>query len=232
MLDHEPFSTGALEAVDEFLSSKSREISDHFGKHNLDFEDDDLDRLLGELSQVLVRFILTSKALPLRSPNQLAVTVKKIADDPSGFLKEMDRYDPEAAARVIAVLSRNQELGNQFLRFEGGLGPPPSVHVIARAARRALEEIEQQKTKKSSNRPKTGRTADELQKDLAVELGRIYAGFGGLLGRRVHDLEYGPFHEFLEIVLPAVRKHGQAGKSSLTVTTMVRAAQKHQKAIA
>jgi hypothetical protein len=225
LMNHQPFSADTLEAVDEFISAKSKEISEHFRKHNLNFEDDDLDGLSSEVSEALVRFILTSKALPLRSPNQLAATIKKIADDPSGFLEEMDRYDPEAVARVIAVLCRNREARNQFLEFEGGLGSPPPTEDIAGAARQALDELEQQKT----NRQKGGRPVDELQKDLAIELARIYTGFGGSIGRRVHDREYGPFHEFLEIILPAVRGHGIGAKSSLTITTMVRAAQETHK---
>ena len=180
--------------------------------------------LASAISEVLVRFTLTSIAMPLRSPNQLAATVKKIAEGPSQFLAEMDRYDPEAATKVISIHARSPEARDQFLRFEAGLGPPPPAEDIASAAKQVLGNIQQHK--QASGTCKGGRPTDDLQRKLATALGWVYVGFGGSLGRTVHDVEYGPFHEFLEIVLPAVQQHGRRAKSCLTITTMVRAAQK------
>jgi hypothetical protein len=219
--NHEPVSVEEFDEVDEFLSSKSQEISAHFQKHAIPFEEDDFEAIKSELKQALVEFILDSKAVPLRSPHQLAATVKCFVDDPAEFVTNQDRYDPEAVAKVMAVLGRDPEIRNALLRFEGGLDPPPSAETIRKAAIHVIKEITEQKARTGR---RGGRTADELQKDLAIELARIHAGFGGSIKRRVHDREYGPFHEFLEIVLPAVKKHAILAKSSLTITSMVRAA--------
>jgi hypothetical protein len=228
LLNHEPASVEELEAIDEFLSSRSKQIWEHFRKHGISFEEDDLEALLSSLGQVLVKFILTSKALPLRSPNQLAATVKKIANDPDEFIADMNRYDPEATAKVLAVLCRNRETQHQLLRFEGGLGRSPPAEVVGNAAKVVLKEIAHQNAGAKVGQRRGGRPSDTLQEDLAIELAGVYGGFGGSIARRVHDTEYGPFHEFLGIVLPAVQKHGIEAKSSLTITSMVRAAQEER----
>jgi hypothetical protein len=221
--DHQPFTAEELGLVDGFLASKREDIRQHFSEHVFELEDDDLENLLSEISQALVRFILTSKALPLRSPNQLTATLEKIADDPTSFLKEMGDYDPEAVARVMAVFARSSDSGHRFLLFDAGLGPPPSAHEVAEAAQRSIQEI--RPARRAPGPQAGGRPSDNLQMLLAGELARIYTGIGGTITRRVHDREYGPFHQFLEIVLPVVRRHGRAAKSSLNVASMVRAAQ-------
>jgi hypothetical protein len=229
ILNHHPISSDALSAIDQYVGSKTPVIAEHFQKHyDIALEESDVESLTNAINEALVRFSLTSTAVPLRSPNQLVATVKKIAEEPARFLAELDRYDPEAAARVVSVYARNPEARDQFLRFEAGLGPPPPAEDIASAAKQFLREVEEHKG--ASGTRKGGRPIDDLQTELAIELGRLYVGFGGSLGRSVHDGEYGPFHEFLEIVLPAVRQHGRLAKSSLTTTTMVRAAQRDQEA--
>jgi hypothetical protein len=226
-MNHEPVSLEEIEGADEFVSSKSGEILDHFQKHVIPFDkEDDLDPILRDLGQALATFILKSKAIPLRSPNQLAATVKRFVDYPSEFVITQHHYDPEAVAKVMAVLGRDHETHMALLHFEIGQGPAPCTEDVRKAATQAIEELTEQNARTGR---RCGRTLDELQKALAIELARIYTGFGGTIKRRVHAHEYGPFHEFLEIVLPAVKKHGLAAKSSLTITTMVRAAQQAQK---
>jgi hypothetical protein len=103
------------------------------------------------------------------------------------------------------------------------------VRDIARAAEQALEELTLAKKDKVGDRS-SGRPGDQLQKDLGEKLGQIYTNLGGSLARRVHATEYGPFHEFLAIVLPIVRDHASKAKSSLTITSIVRFAQASAKA--
>src|SRR5687768_11662272 len=107
----------------------------------------------------------------------------------------------------MAVLGRDHETHMALLRFEIGQGPAPCAEDIRKAATQAIKELTEQNARTGR---RGGRTVDELQKALAIELARIYTGFGGSIKRRVHDREYGPFHQFLEIVLPAVKKHGLA----------------------
>jgi hypothetical protein len=91
-----------------------------------------------------VTFILESRAMPLRSPNQLAVTVKRFVDDPAEFVINQDHYDPESVAKVMSVLGRDPEIRNTLLRFEGGLGPAPLAADIRKVAVRAIKGITEQ----------------------------------------------------------------------------------------
>jgi hypothetical protein len=187
----------------------------------LDREEEKL--LLDDLRECLVRFIADCAALPLRSPNQLIATMRKIGSDPNAFNLNSDDYDPEANYRVLSAYSQISEANRKeliaFELDEGTLDPTELYYAAQLAIRLFGFEV--------ANRQRgIGRPVDDLQNDLARNLALIFVARGGSLGRTVHDIETGPFHRFLELVLEPVRQHAHRAKSSLTINSMVRHAQR------
>jgi hypothetical protein len=137
-------------------------------------------------------------------------TVRAIARKPIAFLGNLGTYDPEAAAKVYGAYgSVSLENRLRLSQFEAGLGPAPPAEEIAAAAARVLCYLEAE-TQKDSH---VGGQTLELRNELVLDLATIFKNFGGRTTRVTRfdpdrvpaHFEDGPFHGFLEIVIPAAR---------------------------
>lgn len=183
-----------------------------------ELEEDDYEPIIVQLKRWLTFFALKCNALPHRTPRKLVATVKHIGKNPTDFLSDMDKYDPEATARVIAACAAmSPDNRKALLAFENGEGSGPSPEDVAKAALVVLEDLEAL----AKSRRRGGRPELELQSQLAVALGYLFVNAGGKISRIVFDQESGPFHEFLELVLPLVRAHARRAGFALNVNTMV-----------
>ena len=149
-------------------------------------------------------------------------TVRKIAQNPEDFLDSCEKFDLEASALVWDEVARRSP-ANRILvtKFELSFGTGPLPSEIALAAGTVLGRLEVLE----QNR---GRPYLALQTNLACELGRIFRGYGGRITRITFDSETGPFHEFLNLILPAVRTFAKNAGFDLNITTMVEKAQTYR----
>jgi len=196
-------------------------IREAFTGCDIHLEYDDRERILTDIVSVLTRFVLTCDALPLRTPNMMLATANEIKRNPQKFLNLSERFDPEVNAMVLdeaARLSATTNVAIQEFELGLGIGPPPSE--IARAADNVVQLLENRRVSKIG-RPHLG-----LQAELAVSLGRVFRSKGGKITRITFDGESGPFHNFLDVLLPIVRKFARKAGFDLNVTTMVEKAQK------
>ena len=187
---------------------------------------DDSDRFFDDLKEILTKFALAANAMPLRTPNMLMATVKVIGNNPRDFLQDSEKFDPEAAALVIGACGGRSSINKRLLlEYESGIGSGPPPEEIANAAEQVLVELSQ----KSTLQPERGRPIQVAQGELANSLAKVYLTRGGIITRNVGrdgDQETGPFHKFLELLLPAVHEIARRAGITLTVATMVAKAQK------
>lgn len=230
-LDHEPLRVSTeLELIDRAVRGIEYPIREIFEKRcSVFLEEDDLESFWDALSIALCLFALECTALPKRSPNQVRATVAEIEKDPERFLADSDRYDPEAVARVLGECARASKVNHdEIMRYELGTGPGPEPEELKCAAERVLPTLDREL--KSAGRSRGGATRNDQQKWLAERLAVLFVGRGGRLTRTTHDGESGPFHAFLEVVLPIIRPCAHRAGFALTVRTMVAHAQKELKA--
>lgn len=210
--DHVPIEYDSdLDEITAYFRAHAEDLRGLFERWALrPLESDDGDALIEQLNRRVTGFALDCNALPLRTPRQLMATVKAIRIDPEAFLRDVGRYDPEAVARVygayasVSVVNRTQLAG-----FEAGLGPAPRPDEIAAAAANILGDLEAEARAVS----RVGGQPLTLQQNLAHDLARIFKNFGGRVTRvtrfypdaRPQYIETGPFHDFLELVLPPAR---------------------------
>lgn len=210
--NHVPMDFGHdLDEIVAYFADRDREFVSVFERWKLrPLQFDEVGPLIAQLRRRLIGFALDCNALPLRTPQQLMATVKAIAKDPRTFLERVGQYDPEAVARVYgAYAGKSDERRKTLEDFEWGKGPPPPVEdiVVAANAVRARLEAELRKT---SHR---GGQELVLQIELILDLARIFENHGGRIKRitrldperRPEYVEYGPFHDFLGIVVPPAR---------------------------
>lgn len=191
--------------------------------NGIKLEYDDIDRFYEELKAVLVEFALIVSALPPRTPRKLMATVSAIGKNPTAFLAHSESYDPEAKTRVLGACARSSPENNLAVQeFDCGNGDGPSPVEITKAANIVLEDLK----KDSLKRSRGGRPKLDWQTSLAVDLADVFTRRGGKLTRIVGDGESGPFHRFLELILPSVKVFADRADFALTVTTMVAKARK------
>lgn len=213
ILSHVPLDYGdTLEEIGQHLVQKRQEFVDLFQRWRLGpLEFDDSSALIDQLERRLVGFVHDCCALPNRTPNQLMPTVKLIARNPSDFLRNMNRYDPEATALVYSAFGDvSEENRKELEEFEWGRGPAPQLEEIAKAASEVLAYL-RGLTRQRSRR---GGQHLVLQGSLVWDLARIFIGYGGRVTQinrwvDTRSPEYfsedAPFPAFLELVLPPVR---------------------------
>ena len=190
-----------LNSIHQWIDSHRFQIEQLLENYGVKLEYDDRDRFYDELKTELVKFALECNAIPLRTPRMLIATVSKIAQKPQEFLEKSDKFDPEATALVWDEVARRSPANRELVtNFELGIGSGPLPSEIALAARIVLERLEVQAGQQNRGRPHL-----VSQTTLACELGRIFRGQGGRITRITFDGETGPFHDFLNLVLPAVR---------------------------
>lgn len=200
-----------LNCIDGFCDGMSEAIHGVFARWKLrPLAFDDMAALIEQVKRHLIRFALDCNALPVRSPCQLMATVKSIAKKPFAFIEDVGKYDPEAVSRVYGKLSsRSAEKAAMLERFEWGKGPAPTVDDIVQSASQVLVDLEAEAHRFANG----GRQKLVLQHKLVQDLARLFEKFGGRLtritrfnlGMSSSEREDGPFHDFLKIVLPAVR---------------------------
>jgi len=190
------------------------------GKH---LESDDKERIVTDIVTILTRFVLNCDALPVRTSNMMIATASEIAKNPQKFLDLSERFDPEVNAMILDAAARFSAATNASVqKFELGEGNGPPSEDIAKAASNVIQFLQ----RRTGTKAKVGRPYLGLQTDLAVALGRVFRNHGGKITRTTHDGESGPFHEFLEVLLPAVRPFAQKAGFDLNVMTMVVKAQR------
>ena len=196
---------GDLTRIDDLADQLKPRIREIFSRWcSTDLDDDDLGTFVGNVKLALMYFALDCNALPLRTPRRLMATVKHIAKHPAEFLSSMGSYDPEAAALVIgACAAMSTHNRNALLQFEIGNGAGPLPSDIVRAAAIVLERLEAT----ASGQRRGGRPELVLQRELAMDLAMKFLNRGGKVTRTVGDGETGPFHEFLELLLPLIQPH-------------------------
>lgn len=199
-----------LDAVSSYFEGKDNEFLFIFERWNLRRREyDDVEALIDRVTQRLVQFALECDALPLRTPRKLRATVQAIARHPADFLANVGRYDPEAVALVYAAFTKGSPQNRLLLSsFEADRGAAPPAEAIAQAASVVLVDLEEQISKTDH----VGGQTLVLQRNLVRDLASIFVNSGGSLKRstRFHSAGeefsyHGPFHDFLELVLPPVR---------------------------
>ena len=183
-------------------------------------QSDDLVRKAFEadLTEILSNFALFCNAMPPRTLRKLVPTVAKIVRDPVDFVAYSEKYHPEASALVLGTYAaQSPAAARAVLEFELGKSGGMVAREIVEAGKRVNDRLEE----KASSRRKGGGVELEWQTWLAVRLGTFFLAKGGKLSRTVFDGESGDFHEFLELVLPAVQPFAWKLGFSLTITTMV-----------
>lgn len=230
--NHVPIDYHAhLNRIDVYFNWKWKELVELFHCWKLrKLEYDDCQALIDQLKRRLTSFALDCNALPIRTPRQLMATAKAIARNAQAFQQDPGTFDPEVVARIsdkIAGVSRNSQL--LLANFECRSGSPLSTENIVAAARMVVTDL-QNTAKEKSHR---GGQALLLQRDLAIDLATIFKRFGGRTTRVTRfDLsnefapayrEDGPFHDFLELVLPpALLFARRAGLKMKSIRSMVK----------
>ena len=136
-------------------------------------------------------------------------TAKAIARNPQAFLKDPGKYDPEVVAQIYdasAIASRENQL--LLAEFECRRGPPPPVEDVVTGAQMVVNDLQAT----AQGKLHRGGQTLALQRELAVNLAKIFKNFGGRVSRITRFdqhaetqpvyREVGPFHEFLKLVLP------------------------------
>ena len=216
-----PDYTGDLNRIDVHIETSRPQIQKLLKSCGIEFEDDDHERFYDDVRLQLTKFTLNVIALPGYTPRKLISTAKAIARDPARFLESSETYDREAAARILGVCARVSPANQAaVLEYELGKGAGPPAEEIALAARAVIEDLE----KLALARRAGGANKLLWQTTLAIDLARVFMARGGKITRNVgrkNGLETGPFHQFLEIVLPCVRGVARQAGFALTVTTIV-----------
>lgn len=151
----------------------------------------------------------------------LMATAGRIAQNPQEFLDTSDKFDPEVTAMIWdEVVRRFPTSWGSVAKFELGFGSGPPPNEVAQAGSDVLERLEAMANQQGRGRPHL-----ELQSTLACDLGEIFRAHGGRITRITFDGETGPFHEFLDLILPAVRSFARDANFDLNITTMVEKAQ-------
>lgn len=230
--NHVPIDYHAhLNRIDVYYNWNRTELIKVFERWKLrELESDDCQALIDELKRRLTSFALDCIALPVRTPRQLMATAKSIARKPEAFLEDADKFDPEVVARVfdkIAGFSNEKQL--LLAHFECRLGPPPPLNDVVSAARIVISNLQAVAAEKSHR----GGQELQLQRELAVDLATIFQRFGGRTTRitrfdpsaelSVLYREDGPFHNFLEIILPPARLFAKrAGLKMKSIRSIVK----------
>lgn len=230
-LDHKPLGWGSrprnkgdkeVALLVQALKSNRPAIRKAFKACGVALKADDAAALFERLQVILIKFVASCRAHPLRTARQLLPTVEAISTDPEAFLATMDTYSPEAVALVYDMYLRLFPDRRDLQAFETGNGPAPESGDIACAADAAIAILEEEAKAQGRGRPKM-----ELVEDLAVALGKQFIGLGGNLGRTYHRSghERGAFLDFIEAVVGPARGLVRLSGYSLTPETMVRQAQ-------
>lgn len=216
-----PDYAGDLDRIAEHIETSRPQIEKLLKSCGIQFEYDDHERFYDDVKMQLTKFALNVIALPGRTPRKLLSTAKAIARDPVRFLESSETYDREAATRILGVCARMSPVNHgAILEYERGTGAGPAPEQIALAARAVIEDL----GKLAHERRVGGASKLVWQTSLAIDLARIFMARGGKITRNVgrqNGSETGPFHQFLDIVLPSVRDIARQAGFTLTVTTMV-----------
>jgi hypothetical protein len=105
---------------------------------------------------------------------------KAIARNPQAFLKDPGKYDPEIVARIYdATANASRENKLLLADFECRRGAPPPVEDVVTGARKVVNDLEATAEGESH---RGGQTL-ALQRELAVDLAKIFQNFGGRVSR-------------------------------------------------
>ena len=224
ILNHIALEYGAeLDAIENHVYSCCIAIRDILVARGVPAETIELEVLVEQLIQILCQFAMNCDALPPKTPRKLLATIERIGKNPSEFLVKSDGYDPEAKERVLGAYAGMSPSNRQSVyKFELGNTDGMSENQLVEASRLAAEVLQ----KDALERKKGGPLKLDGQTSLAVDLASFFLSKGGSIARTVADGETGPFHQFLELVLPAVRPFARRANFALTVTTMVAKARK------
>ncbi len=163
--EHAPMQVAdEIGRISDHVASKRSEILALLQKRcGVEVDEDDVDPLISDITSVLVKFVLTCSALPLRSPNQLRDTIKRFASDPDRFLPSIDTLDPEAHYHLLgAYAGISRENRRAVALYESGQGPAPTPSGIRHAAVKALRKLDRQKVsrRQKERRSNQGRVAE------------------------------------------------------------------------
>ena len=172
-------------------------------------EDDDVGALVEQVARRLIEFALDCDAQPMRTPRKLMPTIIAIGNDPANFVENCKDFDPEAVELIFLVfVLLQQENRMRLLLFEAGIVPSLPVEGIAQAAGIVFVGLIDQ----AEHDAHVGGQHLELRAALVRDLAKLFEEFGGAvkLSTRLDPtardgFSYeGPFHDFLDLVLPIV----------------------------
>lgn len=183
-----------------------------------------------ELRPIATALTFAAIAAEVMPSGRLIATLKKVSKSPSLFFSGQL---PAAVEWIIACnYQRSDEKpathwrdvwGGQPAIFEGQVGTPTELNV-ARAATSA--------TRRLQNVRKRGRPYNSANQMVADGLGDIFRLSGNLIVRhrepamrfgKLVVIESGPFYDFLNLVLPPLKRHLRDRKlAHVTVNTIVR----------
>jgi hypothetical protein len=224
-LDHRPFDI--LAAYDEIrgeLESHRRLILEVIGftseygapedlaERALTEFDSDAGELLDEIAGVLTKAGAVAIDAGNKPPRAVLANLQVIARDPSLLLRRRFRIEPSTLGMLAVHYQRGSEPpGTLWWEMTGDRRLRPTTHAIRKAARAAIETIERDLRSSKHRRPKK-REIEVLVLELAPIFRRFQDGpvrrrvttEGGSDSSRIGGHEYGPFMEFLDLVLPAL----------------------------
>jgi len=206
--DHAPLNLNReITRLERYLDANFAELVAIAGEGR-PLDDDEGEELRGQIFRSLFWFTTACAARPIRSLNQLLVTLRDIERKSDQFIRDLTRYDPKAVDMVFRYYGRRPELA----RFEiGNASLIPSE--ISLAAAFAVHEIEQQATKGRRGRPE-----DDLLTNFAFKAFILFQACGG----KPTTTRGGRFWRFVELLRTAVIDVALAAGSSLTVESVVR----------
>jgi hypothetical protein len=192
-------------------------------------------RGLDPIACALMRAAIEAEGMPT---GKLVATLQRVAKDPS--LVDSDEFPADVLWEVASGYRRGEEQPGTFSIDVWGRGQVqapypveiPTAANITRAAETALQRLQ-------ANR-KRGRPFNHANQILAQEMSTIFRSSGRPLVRKHKDsvrrgkfiqLECGPFHDFLKLVLPPLNEYlSERRFASVTVDSIVcfsTQAQKH-----
>lgn len=161
--------------------------------------------LLDEVAGTLLKAAATAVGTSMQSPRQLEINLLAIEQNPDLLPTQRAVMDPATLVSVARSYSRS---GAPAHHVTEGFGFDPSPEAIRIAACAAIAELKASQTKRGARRHRNDVFV------LATELASTFRRFqNGRITRRVGTettkgiaagVEYGPFVDFLRLVLPAL----------------------------
>jgi hypothetical protein len=213
--DHSPLDWGdAAERIKSFLHNSHQALKTFAS----DRGDDALEAWREQIESELIRFVAFCRARPLRTPNKLVGTLRKIVRDPEHFLQHVNAYDPEVADRLYAAYSQHSPAHNQeLLRFEAGLGKL-SKDALSLAANEAIERLGREKEQQKSIKGENRRPPDTVLQHFTEMVLQLFISGGGT-PTATRD---GKFWKFATLLREAVKQDIRLTGSGFMIEPVVR----------